>query len=566
MDINSISLKSDSQEAGKYPGIDQVRNLISGKIKAGIWQHGERLPSIRQLANMAAVSPSTVAKTLVLLRGQGLVNGLKRHRMFVGSSMPVTKSAGLQHAATPVRNTKRILIEKEILQGVFGLSGALPSMKIFAARYGICFRTARKILGRLVQEGVIASRGHRYFLAGSSNRWQNRQIIFITVSEHLQQVSALNQKYNQVANLLESKCIELGMRLIIVQIDFWDSDATELAISSIKNQDQVLGYIFDAWWYVQEQFQQNLLKVFDRIARFDKPVAVLDELGCFNLPIQYATNPFRQVFRIQGAKAGEKMARLLYSNGHEHIVYLSPLHYSQWSQERFAGVSGYYARMGMADNVYLCAENLEVHLPYILVASGLSSKDIRALLSVSRTPSQTADIMEQWKTFVDTVPKPYAGYPRLPALTKKNLADLASLAQKKCDPLFRQKSVEGALDAAGNRIYDIMIAPLFKKALSRSETTAWICATDDLAIRASAFLDQQRIEVPGRISICGFDNIPMQALGHRLTTFDFNAYGFINHMLNFILHPPRPRGQWRHKVIEVEGFVVERETTARRKP
>jgi hypothetical protein len=38
--------------------------------------------------------------------------------------------------------------------------------------------------------------------------------------------------------------------------------------------------------------------------------------------------------------------------------------------------------------------------------------------------------------------------------------------------------------------------------------------------------------------------------------------GFVNRMLNFIVRPPRPRGHYRHSLIEVESIVVERDTLA----
>ena len=71
-----------------------------------------------------------------------------------------------------------------------------------------------------------------------------------------------------------------------------------------------------------------------------------------------------------------------------------------------------------------------------------------------------------------------------------------------------------------------------------------------------------QIPVPESVSVVGFDNEPVQAFAARLTSYDFNAAGFIHRMLDFIARPPMPRGPYRHVPIEVEGIVMQRGTTA----
>jgi LacI family transcriptional regulator len=87
-----------------------------------------------------------------------------------------------------------------------------------------------------------------------------------------------------------------------------------------------------------------------------------------------------------------------------------------------------------------------------------------------------------------------------------------------------------------------------------------ICSNDDIAIQALSYLRKQGISVPKEISVVGFDNQPVRTLEHRLTSLDFNAYGFMHRMLNFIARPPRPRGYYRHMPVEVEAIVMQRDT------
>ena len=121
----------------------------------------------------------------------------------------------------------------------------------------------------------------------------------------------------------------------------------------------------------------------------------------------------------------------------------------------------------------------------------------------------------------------------------------------------------GALDAIGERMFDISVKPLFERAIDNRDATIWICENDALAMRALSFLRERGIRVPDDLSVVGFDNVPIEALENRLTTIDFNSIEVIRRMLNFVLRPPRPRGPYRHLPIEIEGIVMERGTAGK---
>ena len=51
----------------------QIEDLIKANIIAGVYQPGEKLPSVRDLAAEAAVNPNTMQKALTELERSGLV-------------------------------------------------------------------------------------------------------------------------------------------------------------------------------------------------------------------------------------------------------------------------------------------------------------------------------------------------------------------------------------------------------------------------------------------------------------------------------------------------------------
>lgn len=58
---------------GRIPPFEQVRSQIAAQIGAGYLVDGQRLPSVRALADELRLAPGTVAKAYTLLEESGLV-------------------------------------------------------------------------------------------------------------------------------------------------------------------------------------------------------------------------------------------------------------------------------------------------------------------------------------------------------------------------------------------------------------------------------------------------------------------------------------------------------------
>ncbi|MFZ6991736.1 GntR family transcriptional regulator [Curtobacterium sp. RRHDQ66] len=59
---------------GRIPPFEQVRSQIAAQITAGYLVDGQRLPSVRALADELGLAPGTVAKAYTLLEETGLVH------------------------------------------------------------------------------------------------------------------------------------------------------------------------------------------------------------------------------------------------------------------------------------------------------------------------------------------------------------------------------------------------------------------------------------------------------------------------------------------------------------
>lgn len=72
------------------PAYKQVANRLTAAMADGTLQHGDRLPTIRELNEHLGVNPNTVAKAYRELALKGLIDGQRGAGSFVKLDDPVT--------------------------------------------------------------------------------------------------------------------------------------------------------------------------------------------------------------------------------------------------------------------------------------------------------------------------------------------------------------------------------------------------------------------------------------------------------------------------------------------
>jgi DNA-binding GntR family transcriptional regulator len=543
------------------PAIDKALNFIKERLDNGYWPDGTRLPSIRFLARTAGVSKVSMTKAVARLKTEQCISGQPGARTWVGK--PVIDSA--PSIASPVQSWQRIrqTIEKDISSGVFGIAGSLPSLKELQAKYGVCFRTMQKIICALEADGVLLRSKRGHIVPNSLAAPRHRKMVFITMMGHYSQASALNSEHNRIVNQFENECMRIGLHLDVIEIDFFDSVQSRLASASIPFDDSVLGYILDVWWYIAPGFQEAHYDLLDRLVAYKKPVAILDELSRFILPVKHSGNPFAQVFTIQGTKAGERMARYLIGLGHRSAAYITLMHNTEWSHNRYNGARAPFTTIGNEDSFALVSGTITEGLFDLFLAAGLDDATARRFMTLGRTPLQIRDMQTRWAALLKGKPRTSIDDPAIIAEIKRAFRAVVPLIRQGYHDAVLVDTCTGLLGAAARRAFACYLRPLFDKAITHGDATAWICATDGIALAAIQYLRKKGKKVSGDISVVGFDNTPLIAIENRLTTFDFNAAGFIHSMLNFITRPPRPRGLHRHQTIEVDGIIMERDSAGK---
>jgi DNA-binding LacI/PurR family transcriptional regulator/DNA-binding transcriptional regulator YhcF (GntR family) len=543
------------------PAIQKGFSFIRDNLEKAVWKPGQSLPSTKSLAAAAQISIASMTRAISILKSDHLVHVTRRGHIWAGSE-GTSSFANDTAQGKEIWQMKRAQLEQHILSGTFAQQKGLPSLKELQAKYGVSFLTMRKILRSMVDDGVLQLRGKKYELNSISSLSFQQRIVFITYDSPIALSSALNQGQNRILDQLEQECVRKEIKLEIVEIDFYNSvEARKTAASPIINSPS-LGYILDVWWYPNEEYRNSYIDFLTRLVSLKKPVAILDEIGDFVLPIQFASNPLIQVFRIEGKKAGSRIARLMLGLGHQSVAYISSIHDNFWSQQRLEGIMEQYSKAGCKEGVKaITGEGLEPNHEDIFALSGFDDTLIRKMLTMTYSKSLAKEMFDTFARSRQTARLPKLSTDAIQEM-QMNLGIIRELVRRAPRKDLFKPIFNTVFADIGIFLSSKVRSPLFRQALTCKDITAWICATDGIAITALSFLRDNDIKIPRDISVVGFDNTPVTALEHRLTSFDFNSNGFVHRMLNHIARPPKPRGPYHHVPIELEGIVMQRDTTA----
>lgn len=394
----------------------------------------------------------------------------------------------------------------------------LPPTKILCARFGVSRRTLHKALCSLCARGILRHRDRENRVPLMGGRRVVGRIALITRGDRTGLPARTTPWTQSNIRALEAACGAAAVALEVVLCDYLSGALSPMAgmrrHPSGLDPDGLLGVI--VWPLSLES--QFVAHVMQRLTSLACPVAVLAEE-----PMAGALAPQGRRFRAfslpSDRDAGLAMGDHLRSLGHRHVAFLSHVPGDAWAQQRLDG--------------------------------------LRHALGPRST------VIEYW-------PAGTARKPDDPREAKVQRATLLLQEAAESLPIGRQRA-RAAQQAAANAFGVALdsesaataLAAHFRAALREPAHTAWICANDSAAIEAIALLERERIDVPGKISVAGFDNSE-EAFLRQLTSFDHNARALaraqVGHLLGWspVRHLP--------SVSAIEGTVVMRASTGPARP
>jgi GntR family transcriptional regulator len=99
------------------PIYQQLTRQLKHAISTGALKPGDRLPTVRELAEQLVINPNTVARSYRELFAEGLVEGTQGSGTFVNDSLPRLKSRERQERIQPLIQQ---LVSEAALLGIRG--------------------------------------------------------------------------------------------------------------------------------------------------------------------------------------------------------------------------------------------------------------------------------------------------------------------------------------------------------------------------------------------------------------------------------------------------------------
>ena len=101
----------------KEPIFEQIQTQILRFIKAGVLSPGDRLPSVRQLAQDNGINPNTVSKAYIELEKNGYVHNVPKKGVYVADiNIEMSKKKKLLQLLQPIQEAG--YTKEEIISGL----------------------------------------------------------------------------------------------------------------------------------------------------------------------------------------------------------------------------------------------------------------------------------------------------------------------------------------------------------------------------------------------------------------------------------------------------------------
>lgn len=536
---------------------------IKGMLESGEFALGSKLPSLQKLARQFGISRASAWKLVSRLRQEGLVHTHERGAIIAGpaGTIQVVSSNDVAAKRGLLRDRIKVDLGHDILLGKYP-EALLPPVTKLAARYGVAVSTLYKSLALLVADGLVRQEGRKYRQVRGRFRTLPASIVFVSRTDPSGVLDVEDLRTQSLIQSFERESPRVGYDPVCK--GFSPSSAAGVLdfTVSIKPLREIAGFIVNIWNPWDASIWQRWLDLLTLLAQKDIPVVIVDLAGDLTFPADLLRKPKVRILRISSVKAGIRVAEALHRRGHHRVAFVSRDMNFEWVRARYEGVANYFNEYGGKNSsVTLFTQDLPVtNFELIFSLLKLDEEGVHALHFKQFSEDR---IRELYPLIKKVKALQLAGAIQDPDLLRTLgpvIGLLKELENRDPDPRIIVK-LQGLVGiAASDRGQALLLTRLFKTVLEKSDVTAWVCSSDQIALAALWFLRREKIPVPERLSIIGFDNW-REAYENQLSTFDFNMDGMIKEALLMTIDAKELRST--PSISEVDGYVVERWTTRR---
>jgi len=484
------------------------------------------LPSLDELAYEAGIGQRTIFKAIHELKRKGELIPIQGRGVFIRSC-----TSGIPQSAPDTFNRNRyprhqweklvVAIEEDIRRRHFDPNAPLPSTKQLTTRYGVCHQTLKKALDELLRKNRLMryKKGYRLVWPTATTPTYRNSVVLFARGDTEGNLIYLTSRTQQYLRTLEQACAQANLTLEIIPISC-DQQNIPVFLDQTRflrntHSANVMGFII---WYLG--IDVEFPSVLQSLSGTKKPICVFDERGGCTIPESMPLQNAITIFSISNdMRDGEHVGQYLFNSGHRHIAFVSPFHFSEWSQNRLKGLERAVHPGGKT-------------YPFVIT-----------------TPNETSDFISQSKVVARTAQQLLTTNPLQIEMALHNLEhDMrqlqATIAKSKLKQPFDHQ----------------FFIPLLRHALRHKRITAWVAANDETALACLQYIRTHHIQIPQKISIIGF-NDSLEAFFHGISSYNFNVTGIMNAMLYEILHPTFSRKMKRIRRKYIDGYVSIRATS-----
>jgi DNA-binding LacI/PurR family transcriptional regulator/DNA-binding FadR family transcriptional regulator len=536
--------------------VQKASDFITQNLKSQVWSDGDRLPSLDELSRMAGVSKGSMWKAIDLIKKQGLVTTRYGSGIFAGAE---ETNRAIERPPIKIHTweSKRRLFEQDLFKGIFIPGKPLPTVGELQARYGVSFRTMRKILKALADDHILNAIRKKFIVPAMQNKPYLNSVCMLWEGGNYA-VKSRPYREGRIIESFQKECTVFDCSLAFLGFELDARPAVETLKPLLRKNEKAIGYIIRP---ITHEDSASMVKYIDLLLRLsleNKPIAILDELGIFSLPQPLASNRLIKVFRIADISAGAAVGRTLLRLGHKRVAYFSHFQSHVWSSRRSQGLVAEFEKVGFGGSVSIYTmEDPADLVTTLLLPQGLTTQEQDSVFPGLRTNALDGPAIKARFGFLDPVIKECRDAIQN---LNTNVRELATTSRKKMHGKVYDFMMDHGMDFIQSDMMEILYRSLFEKAIADQSYSAWIAANDEIAVYALRFLKNRKKRVPEDVSVVGFDGDPI-GFENGITSFDFDFYNIARQMLSFIAHPLRTTTFTKKSIVEMPGCLLHRAST-----
>jgi DNA-binding transcriptional regulator YhcF (GntR family) len=306
--------------------IEDVKKSI---IDAG-FRDGEKMPSVRKMAEHLKLSVNTVHRAYKLLAQENVVQLVHGKGCFWGTA-PTFDVKPEEDVYSIVER----LFQNDLDSGVLNAFDELPSCKVLSNRYDVSPYIVKKFLMQKSAQGILRHVGHRFFFSEGRPVEKSNYVLFIHRSDEFGRLKIESERESDVFRTFAQIAAE---QKIAVKFIGYNEASNQFYLSNgenytIKNELHCLGVFLSTWLVT------DAVKLFANFASFKNPISVWWEYAPDMVPVSAKNRKKWAFYNVAfGKEAGLIVGRYLKNKNVGKVHYLSPYHASFWSKARLQGL------------------------------------------------------------------------------------------------------------------------------------------------------------------------------------------------------------------------------------